>query len=181
MTDANEFQTEEPAGGSPAAPTPVTPTPLAKPTAGGPEKVVYVQMPVQKSPFKTFTRVLFSLSLMLNVYLIAWFLIAAAGASDVTYVSGNQYGKYKVVIIPISGMISDQGGGAFTSGGVYSSVMSQLKKAREDESVIGVVLEVNSPGGTVTASDVILNEVVKLQNAKKEVIVWMGEVAARGG
>lgn len=55
-----------------------------------------------------------------------------------------------------------------------------LRELREDESVKAVVLRVNSPGGSATASEVILREIL-LTKKKKPVVVSMGNVAASGG
>ena len=55
-----------------------------------------------------------------------------------------------------------------------------LRELREDDSVRAVVLRVNSPGGSATASEVILREIL-LTKKKKPVIVSMGNVAASGG
>ncbi len=56
----------------------------------------------------------------------------------------------------------------------------QIKKLREDEQVKAVVIRINSPGGSATASDVILRE-LQLTAQEKPVIVSMGNVAASGG
>jgi protease-4 len=55
-----------------------------------------------------------------------------------------------------------------------------LRKLREDSKVKAVVLRVNSPGGSATASEEILREVI-LTRKKKPVIVSMGDYAASGG
>src|SRR2546430_1636611 len=55
-----------------------------------------------------------------------------------------------------------------------------LQQARDDDRVKGVVLEVDSPGGEVTASDMIYNAVVKTR-ARKPVVVYMDSLAASGG
>jgi protease-4 len=55
-----------------------------------------------------------------------------------------------------------------------------LRQIRQDDSVSAVVLRVNSPGGSVTASEAILRE-LRLINQDKPVIVSMGTVAASGG
>jgi protease-4 len=44
-----------------------------------------------------------------------------------------------------------------------------------------VVLRVNSPGGSAFASDRIAREIVRLREAKKPVVVSMGDTAASGG
>lgn len=60
------------------------------------------------------------------------------------------------------------------------SFNKELKKLRDDDNVKAVVLRVNSPGGSSLASELILQEVKRLQ-AKKPVVVSMGSVAASGG
>src|SRR5688572_5366080 len=60
------------------------------------------------------------------------------------------------------------------------TVAAALREAREDESVKAIVLRVDSPGGSGTASDVIWREVT-LARKNKPVVVSMGDVAASGG
>jgi protease-4 len=52
--------------------------------------------------------------------------------------------------------------------------------ARRDRFAVGVVLHVNSPGGSALASDQIYREIVRLRE-KKPVVTCMGDVAASGG
>ena len=56
----------------------------------------------------------------------------------------------------------------------------ELRKLREDENVKAVVLRVNSPGGSATASEVILREVLLIKEVKP-IVVSMGNIAASGG
>ncbi|HET7746266.1 MAG TPA: signal peptide peptidase SppA, partial [Vicinamibacteria bacterium] len=72
-------------------------------------------------------------------------------------------------------------GGAF-GGQVAGSdtVVGALRSAREDDSVRAIVLRVDSPGGSGTASDVIWRE-MELAQRKKPVVVSMGDMAASGG
>lgn len=60
------------------------------------------------------------------------------------------------------------------------SVVRELQKLRLDEKIKGVILRINSPGGSALASDVIWYEVEKLKK-EKPVYVSMGDVAASGG
>src|SRR3984957_20588022 len=74
------------------------------------------------------------------------------------------------------------GRGGPGGGGMGSdTVAAALRAAAADVGARAVVLRVNSPGGSYTASDVIWREVVKLRAAGKPVIVSMGDVAASGG
>ena len=56
----------------------------------------------------------------------------------------------------------------------------EFRKLREDDNVKAVVLRVNSPGGSATASEIILREVL-LTKKEKPVVVSMGNIAASGG
>jgi protease-4 len=74
------------------------------------------------------------------------------------------------------------GRGGPGGGGMGSdTVAAALRAAGADDGARAVVLRVNSPGGSYTASDVIWREVVKLRAAGKPVVVSMGDVAASGG
>ncbi len=61
------------------------------------------------------------------------------------------------------------------------STAALLRRALSDDSVKAVVLRVDSPGGSVFASEVISNEIRALQAAGKPVVASMGSVAASGG
>jgi protease-4 len=61
------------------------------------------------------------------------------------------------------------------------SIVRQFKKYREDNSVKAIVFRVESPGGGVSASQEIYEEVKKTRDSGKPVIVSMGSVAASGG
>ncbi len=95
-------------------------------------------------------------------------------------VTGSSGASHKVAIITVSGVIAEGDGGVY-GGGSLSRTLAELRHAQKDPEVVGVVLEVNSPGGTVTASDLILHEVEKTKKSGKRVVVWMGSMAASGG
>ena len=59
-----------------------------------------------------------------------------------------------------------------------ATLIEALRKANEDPKVVAVVLRVDSPGGSATASDLIWRETVRL---KKPLIASMGDVAGSGG
>jgi protease-4 len=87
--------------------------------------------------------------------------------------------KGKIAIVYAEGEIVDGSGNA--DGYVYGEKTSRLlRQIRQDDSISAVVLRVNSPGGSVTASEAILRE-VRLIQKDKPVIVSMGTVAASGG
>ncbi len=85
----------------------------------------------------------------------------------------------KIAIVYAEGEIVDGTGNE--DGYLYGEKTSRLlRQIRQDESISAVVLRVNSPGGSVTASEAILRE-MRLIHQDKPVIVSMGTVAASGG
>src|SRR2546423_586390 len=85
----------------------------------------------------------------------------------------------RIVVIVMRGLISSSIPGA-ASDNMVDDLRMALQQARDDDRVKGVVLEVDSPGGEVTASDMIYNAVVKTR-ARKPVVVYMDSLAASGG
>jgi protease IV len=92
---------------------------------------------------------------------------------------GNRGNSEKIVVIALRGIISSS-----LPGNVGDSMVDDmryaLEQAREDDNVRAIVLEIDSPGGEVTASDVIYNAVVRAR-ARKPVVVYMDSLAASGG
>ncbi|MBA7692427.1 putative signal peptide peptidase SppA [subsurface metagenome] len=126
---------------------------------------------------------IFIFSIFLNVGLLLQLALLRGAAEDLLekHVGGSLTSEKKVAIVGISGLISGTSGGVFTEGGNLRHVIRQLKKARNDDDVVGVVLEVNSPGGGITASDIMLHEIERLKKTGKKVVVWMGTIATSGG
>ncbi len=85
----------------------------------------------------------------------------------------------KIAVIPMRGLISSSLGGN-VGDSMVDDMRLALQQARDDDRVRAVVLEIDSPGGEVTASDIIYNWVVKTR-AKKPVVVYMDSLAASGG
>jgi protease-4 len=89
-----------------------------------------------------------------------------------------------VALIHASGPIKGgrSGRGPFGDGPMGSDTISAaLRAAADDPRARAVVLRVNSPGGSYSASDTIWREVVRLRGRGKPVVVSMGDVAASGG
>jgi protease-4 len=85
----------------------------------------------------------------------------------------------KVAIVVAKGTILNGNQKAGTIGG--DSTARLLRKARLDESVKAVVLQIDSPGGSTLGSEIIRQEVLELKNAGKPVVVSMSTYAASGG
>lgn len=90
-------------------------------------------------------------------------------------------GGEKIGVISIEGTI--MGGSNDIIGGVAGSdsIMSNIRDAADDPSVKAVVLKINSPGGSVGATQEIYREIKKLKETGKPVVASMGETAASGG
>ena len=88
-------------------------------------------------------------------------------------------GKARIGVIVAEGEILDGEQPPGTIGG--ESMARLLRQARNDKDVKAVVLRVDSPGGSVLASEQIYRELVALRGAGKPVVVSMSGYAASGG
>lgn len=94
-------------------------------------------------------------------------------------------GDPKILVVSIRGVISNEpdekmfGG---TQPGLVQEVVSQLQRAREDEDIRALVLKIESPGGSVTASDILYHEVAAYkEKAKVPVVAVLMDLATSGG
>src|SRR6266700_3312937 len=95
----------------------------------------------------------------------------------------NRRERY-VALIHASGQIrrGRSGRSPLSASAIGSDTLAAaIRGATADDRVRAIVLRVNSPGGSVTASDTIWREVVRARAAAKPVVVSMGDVAASGG
>lgn len=108
-------------------------------------------------------------------------LFPGPGPLQETQVSGT--GKAKVLLLEVSGVINSQEGDGFVpTPSLIANVKEQLNRAAQDEAVKAVVLRINTPGGTVTASDIIHHELKTFKaNRKVPVIASIMDVGASGG
>jgi protease-4 len=92
-------------------------------------------------------------------------------------------GKAKVLLVEISGMISSQEKDGFRSTpSMIASVKEQLTRAAKDEQIKAVVLRINTPGGTVTASDIIYHELKTFKaNRKVPIVASIMDLGTSGG
>ena len=96
--------------------------------------------------------------------------------------SGTAPGK--VVVIPIKGVISDDVEDRMlrSKPGMVQDVVSQLALARRDKAVGAVLLKIDSPGGSVTASDILYHEISRFREETGiKVVVAMMNYAVSGG
>ena len=95
-------------------------------------------------------------------------------------------GAKKILLLDISGTISEEGksGGLLgrSTPSLVSIIRESLHKAEKDKSVAGIILRINSPGGTVTASDIIHHDISEFKKRTKiPVLACIMSTGASGG
>jgi len=100
---------------------------------------------------------------------------------EVAGFSKNKKGKGEVAWIKVYGVISqDSNSGPFSSPSGASAIAKRIREAGEDKEVKAIVLDINSPGGTVASVQNIYSEILKAKKEKK-VVALFRDVAASGG
>ncbi|XDD51802.1 signal peptide peptidase SppA [Leptospira sp. WS92.C1] len=90
----------------------------------------------------------------------------------------------KILIIPIDGVISDEGERTFLGGqedSILAGVKKQLELAELDPEIKAVILKINSPGGSVTSSDILYREIQQFKSRKKIPVVSLFMDTAASG
>ena len=93
-------------------------------------------------------------------------------------------GGEKILILPVSGVIDirPREGLIFTRPSMVEEVIAQLELAREDKNVKAVILRIDSPGGSATASDILYEEIKAFKKETgKTVLALMMDLSASGG
>ena len=115
-------------------------------------------------------------NVMLFLMLIGVGIMAFAGMGEKKYteeVIEDGPRSAKIAIVSIDGIIDEK---------QAQDVYWQLKTARDDKTVKGVIIRVDSPGGTISGSDQIHNEIMKYRDdTNQPAVAFMQGVAASGG
>jgi protease-4 len=95
-------------------------------------------------------------------------------------------GRAKVLIVDLAGPITDAPGtrafGLIEEESTVGRLAAELERAADDRRIKALVLRIDSPGGGVTASDVIYSELLRFKKeAGVPVVAALGDVAASGG
>jgi protease IV len=101
-----------------------------------------------------------------------------------TILADENPGSAKVAIIDVRGMLADAQRPDLFGQGInpVDRFVTLLSIAEKDENVRALILRITSPGGTVTASDIMYRELRRFQDTThKPVVASLGEVAASGG
>jgi len=84
----------------------------------------------------------------------------------------------QIAVIKVQGVIQNSGGRSLHSAEI---IAEELRLASLDSDVVAVILDMDTPGGEVVASDEILHQVLACRNAGKPVVTCMRSLAASGG
>ncbi|OLB54936.1 MAG: signal peptide peptidase SppA [Nitrospirae bacterium] len=108
-------------------------------------------------------------------------LLPGAGPLEEKQLSGS--GTYKVLMVELSGLISSrESEGLVEQPNPVAHLKEELTRAANDSKVKALVVRINSPGGTVTASDVLYHELRAFKEKRKiPVIASIMDVGASGG
>jgi len=112
--------------------------------------------------------------------------VAAYGSDESPYFEETWsygHGSNKVIRVPLKGMIMlNESGGLFSSRGSALLALQAIRRATLDDTVQGLILDIDSGGGGITASDIILNALLEFKQAdpNRRVVAICGDVAASG-
>jgi protease-4 len=93
-------------------------------------------------------------------------------------------GKEKILLIPVKGVISDYSkkGMLQSEPSMVQDIVSQLRLAEKDAAIKAVIFAIDSPGGSVTASDILYYEILRFkEKTGAKVTALLMNVAASGG
>jgi protease IV len=123
------------------------------------------------------------------LFFIILIIVLIRSASDLSTPEINQRLVYQgnqqeIAYVRLSGEISSQADESFLGFNPFVINPHRIRQVfsylAEDKNVKAVVVEVNSPGGSVVASEEVYQQMIKLADSKP-VLVYMGEAAASGG
>jgi protease-4 len=110
---------------------------------------------------------LLAVLLVLNGCAVSFPLLQPPAAFEERVIEGD--GRAKLLLLDISGFISEKGrsGALAEKPSLVADIKEALQKAEKDDDIAGVLVRINSPGGTVTASDTILHELLAFKARKR--------------
>jgi protease-4 len=128
-----------------------------------------------KAIFVTLATTIFGLSLTLNIYLLLMTGLMSGSASTMLHSTVEQDGEVdqQIAVVPVRGLIVDE---------TYRQFDKWLTSIEDDSNVKAVVIDVDTPGGEVTASDQIHRRLIDFKARRKlPIVVAMGGMGTSGG
>ena len=104
--------------------------------------------------------------------------LAASDEYTTEFVSGNRDANNKIAIIDVKGTIASDTESFGAAGANSTAIVKLIRAAKDDDSVKAIIVDLDTPGGEVTASDEIYHE---LKLCGKPVVAMMNSMAASGG
>lgn len=124
--------------------------------------------------FVTLATTIFGFSLMLNIYLLLLngVMSGRTSSKSETVVAGDP--TQKIAMVRLDGIIMDS---------AYEKFDRLLTRVEKEKDIKALIVEIDSPGGSVTASDMIYDRLVRFRKAHPgmPVVSSMGSLAASGG
>ncbi len=171
----DDYLQSSPFGKGPSSPEP----PAAPPPHEVPPYQAFQRPPRRSSAWRVFWAILLGLSLLAN---IGMFLLLIGTVAFIATGQARHYETaivregspaHKIVMVNLTGIINDE---------QADEVYRQLEAARHDRNVRGLVVRVNSPGGTISGSDRIYQEIQRYREEEGQpVVAFMQGIAASGG
>jgi protease-4 len=106
--------------------------------------------------------------------------------SELKEVTIEGEGPGKILLVNVDGVINNQKDRSFSGNplklGMVEKIKSILEKAEKDDEIKALLIKINSPGGTVTASDIILHLLnTYKESSKVRIYIQVMDLAASGG
>jgi len=151
---------------------------------GQPQPVIPIAQPLPPEPkkisvWRIIGGVLFAISVIANMILVLMLIgmaVLVASGYEQTYredVIRSGPRDRKIAVVSLDGIIDDR---------MCEKITKQIDRVKSDRTVKAMILQINSPGGGVSASDKIYNEISKLSSEHGiPTVACMQDVAASGG
>ena len=127
----------------------------------------------------TFATIIFGLSIWLNIYLLMISGLAGGAGGSIETALTRGEADQGIAVVPVEGLIDSE---------IATQVTRWMKEIENDSDIKGLVLQVETPGGYVTASDEIHYRLGELKKKREEksgkkfpIAVSMGGMATSGG
>lgn len=121
---------------------------------------------------------------MIIIAVILFLLYVFFQGAIESLLKGEKISRDKIALIHVTGVIMSGNG---TRGGLFretttgsETIMEALREVQSDPAIKACVIRLNSPGGSVAASQEIYEEILKTRKRGKKVVASMGDVAASG-
>jgi protease IV len=110
-------------------------------------------------------------------------LVCIGGIALIAVTTSDRPSGDHVAVIEIRGSIVDRApGGLFASDSASADrIVEELKRVQDNEAARAVILDIDSPGGAVIPTELIYNEVLRVQDAGIPVVAYFGSSATSGG